>query len=313
MRPLIVVSGFLGSGKTTLLRRALAGSGGERTAVVVNELGEIGLDQHQYRHVAERAVVLDNGCLCCVTREDLVETLRELIDLEEAERAPRAERVVVETSGLADPGPIVSTVDRDPILGHRFEVAGVVVTCDAEHAASHAALPEWQAQVAAADVVAVTKADRAAPEAARELARRRNPAARVVDAREVDPLAAGRPAGGPARNGHGGPTATAAGDRPTAAGPPSLAHDPTPAPPPPPSPWTAPSTPRSSASGSAPCCTPTARACSASRRSSKPAPTPARSSSTPCSTPSTRRTTCPAPRRAGPPSWSSRATSTPGA
>lgn len=193
MRPLIVVSGFLGSGKTTLLRRALSGSGGKGTAVVVNELGEIGLDQHQYRHVAERAVLLDNGCLCCVTREDLVETLRELIDLEEAGRAPRAQRVVVETSGLADPGPIVSTVDRDPILGLRFEVAGVVVTCDAEHAASQAELPEWQAQVAAADVVAVTKADRAAPEAARELAQRRNPAARVVDAREVDPLAAGRP------------------------------------------------------------------------------------------------------------------------
>jgi G3E family GTPase len=191
VRPLIVLSGFLGSGKTTLLRRALTAPDASGTAVLVNEFGEIGLDQHQFRLIAERTVLLDNGCVCCATREDLVEALRELIDLEESGVAPRARRVVIETTGLADPGPIVSTIDRDPILGHRFEIGGVVVTCDAEHAVAHAALPEWQAQMACADVVAITKTDRAgeaAGAAAMAVARRRNPAARVVDAFDADPL-----------------------------------------------------------------------------------------------------------------------------
>ncbi len=199
VRPLIVLSGFLGSGKTTLLRRALTAPDASGTAVLVNEVGEIGLDQHQFRQIAERTVLLDNGCLCCVTREDLVEALRELVDLEESGAAPRARRVVVETTGLADPRPIVATIDRDPVLGHRFEIGGVVVTCDAEHAGGHATLPEWQAQVACADVVAITKADRAGARAAAALAdavRRRNPAAHVVDAAVADPLAP-VPADGP--------------------------------------------------------------------------------------------------------------------
>ena len=191
VRPLVVLSGFLGSGKTTLLRRALAGDEAGGTAVLVNEVGEIGLDQHQFRQIAERTVLLDNGCLCCVVREDLVEALRELVDLEESGAAPRARRVVVETTGLADPAPIVATIDRDPVLGLRFEVGSVVVTCDAEHARAHAAMPEWQAQVACADVIAITKADRAGGAAAAALGEavtRRNPAARVVDARAADPL-----------------------------------------------------------------------------------------------------------------------------
>jgi G3E family GTPase len=198
VRPLVVLSGFLGSGKTTLLRRALAAEDGGGTAVLVNEVGEIGLDQHQFRHIAERTVLLDNGCLCCVVREDLVDALRELVDLEERGAAPRARRVVVETTGLADPGPIVATIDRDPVLGLRFEVASVVVTCDAEHARAHAAMPEWQAQVACADVIAITKADRAGGGAAAALGdavSRRNPAARVLDARRGDPLALPRDGG----------------------------------------------------------------------------------------------------------------------
>ena len=177
-RPLVVLTGFLGSGKTTLLRRALADPEAQGTAVIVNELGEIGLDQHQYREVAEQTVLLENGCLCCATREDLVTTLRELIDLEEAGATDPVRRVVVETTGMADPGPIVATLDRDPVLCHRFDVQRVVVTCDAEHAAAHAALPEWQAQIASADVIALTKTDRADPAraaAARAAARARNP------------------------------------------------------------------------------------------------------------------------------------------
>jgi G3E family GTPase len=205
VRPLVVLSGFLGSGKTTLLRRALTGPGAGGTAVLVNEIGEIGLDQHQYTQVAERTVLLDNGCLCCLSREDIVESLRELLDVEESGVAPRARRVVVETTGLADPGPIVATVDRDPILGHRFEIGGVVVTCDAEHAHEHAGLVEWQAQIACADVIALTKADRvpaAAARAAIAAAQRRNPAAPVVAAAGLDPLRP-PPAVRPGGHGHG--------------------------------------------------------------------------------------------------------------
>jgi G3E family GTPase len=206
-RPLVVLTGFLGSGKTTLLRRALTAPDAGGTAVIVNELGEVGLDQHQYREVAERTVLLDNGCLCCATREDLVTTLRDLIDLEESGATERARRIVVETTGMADPGPIVSTLERDPVLAHRFAVDRVIVTCDAEHAAQHAGLPEWQAQIAAADVIAVTKGDRADPAGARAAAQARNPTADVVDAGALAPLAglgAGRAAGVPSapRAGH---------------------------------------------------------------------------------------------------------------
>jgi G3E family GTPase len=185
-RPLIVLSGFLGSGKTTLLRRALRSPDAAGTAVLVNEVGEVGLDQHRFTRLAERTVLLDSGCVCCATRADVAEALRELVDLEESGRAPRARRVVLETSGLADPRPVIATLERDPVLRHRFAASCVIVTCDAEHARAHAAFPEWQAQVAAADVVAVTKADRADPGPALALVRRRNPAAQLVDAAEVD-------------------------------------------------------------------------------------------------------------------------------
>jgi G3E family GTPase len=186
--PVIVLSGFLGSGKTTLLRRALRATDATGTAVVVNELGEVGLDQHQFRHVTDRTVLLANGCLCCLTREDVAETLRGLLDAAEAAGGAPLERVVLETSGLADPSAILATVARDPVLRNRFRVERVVVTCDAEHAATQEHYPEWHAQLAAADVVAVTKADRAAAGPARARAAARNPAALLVDAAELDLL-----------------------------------------------------------------------------------------------------------------------------
>jgi G3E family GTPase len=190
-RPLLVLSGFLGSGKTTLLRRALEAPDGRGTAVIVNELGDVGLDDQQVAHVAERTVMLENGCLCCIRREDLTETLRELVDAEERSGSSRSRRVVLETSGLAAPGPILTTIEHDPFLRNRFAVDHVVVTCDAEHALGHDRLPEWHAQIAAADTIALTKLDLVTAKRAREmreLVGRRNPGADAVDAANVDLL-----------------------------------------------------------------------------------------------------------------------------
>jgi G3E family GTPase len=186
-----VLSGFLGSGKTTLLRRAMVAPDAHGVALIVNELGEIGLDQHQFAHIAERTVLLDNGCLCCATREDLRDSLRELIDAEEHGRTPAVRKVVLETSGLADPVPILATLDRDPLLRHRFAVDRIVVTCDAQHAPSHVGLAEWHAQVAAADVLVITKTDLVEPPQASRVLRLacdRNPAAAVADAPAFDLL-----------------------------------------------------------------------------------------------------------------------------
>jgi G3E family GTPase len=191
-RPLLVLSGFLGSGKTTLLRRALEAADGRGTAVIVNEMGDVGLDDQQIRHVADRTVMLENGCLCCIRREDLTETLRELVDAEERSGQARSRRVVLETSGLAAPGPILTTIEHDPFLRARFAVDHVVVTCDAEHAADHHGLPEWHAQIAAADTIALTKLDLVSEERGLEtgdLVRRRNPAATAVPAGSIDLLA----------------------------------------------------------------------------------------------------------------------------
>lgn len=219
-RPLTVLSGFLGSGKTTLLRRAVESASGG-VAVIVNELGEVGLDQRQFTHVAERTVLLDNGCLCCVTREDLRETLRGLLEADASHPAASVRRVVLETSGLADPAPIIGTIERDPVLRHQFAVDHVVVTCDAEHAEGQQARPEWHAQVASADLAVITKGDRVGPAragAVRELVRERNPAASVVHGQgldllravaEVGPAGAARSVSGPSRPRHSSGVSTA--------------------------------------------------------------------------------------------------------
>jgi G3E family GTPase len=106
-RPVTVVTGFLGTGKTTLLGKILSDPSMANTAVLVNEFGEVGLDHHLLRRVDERTVLLGSGCVCCTTREDLVGALLELLDLDQRGEIPRLDRVVVETTGLADPAPIL--------------------------------------------------------------------------------------------------------------------------------------------------------------------------------------------------------------
>ncbi len=180
--PVILVTGFLGSGKTTLLARLLERPELGETAVIVNELGEVGIDHHLLRRVDERTVVLANGCVCCVVRGDLSDELRDLIDRRDAGEIPRFRRVVIETTGVARPAPIVQTLLTDPLLPHHYSLDAIVATVDGEHGLRG---PEALQQVAAADTLVLTKSDIAEQEALDalevELARI-NPAARTVRA-----------------------------------------------------------------------------------------------------------------------------------
>jgi len=191
-RPVTIVTGFLGSGKTTLLARVLSEPLMANTAVLVNEFGEVGLDHHLLRRVDERTVLLGSGCVCCTTREDLVGALMELLDMDQRGEIPRLERVVIETTGLADPAPILHTIYTDPVLQHHFSVDLVLTTVDAVNGVLHLYRnPESVKQVAAADKVVVTKTDIAEPGIVRSLLSRLgtiNPSARTFEAAfgEVD-------------------------------------------------------------------------------------------------------------------------------
>ncbi len=185
-RTITVLTGFLGSGKTTLLARALEDPSMRNTAVLVNEFGEVGIDHHLLRRTEERTILLGNGCVCCSTREDLVGALLELLDQEDRGEIPTLERVVIETTGLADPAPIPYTIFSDPVLQHHFTVDLVIATVDAVNGDLHLDNnPESVKQVVAADKLVVTKTDLAEAGAVRGLISRlgtMNPSARVVEA-----------------------------------------------------------------------------------------------------------------------------------
>ena len=185
-RPVTIVTGFLGSGKTTLLGKVLLEPSMANTAVLVNEFGEVGLDHHLLRRVDERTVLLGNGCVCCTTREDLVGALLELLDKDQSGEIPRLERVVIETTGLADPAPILYTIFTDPVLQHHFSVDLVLTTVDAVNGNLHLDRnPESLKQVAAADKIVVTKTDIAEPDSVPNLLSRlttMNPSASVLTA-----------------------------------------------------------------------------------------------------------------------------------
>jgi G3E family GTPase len=160
MMPLHLLSGFLGSGKTTLLRRMLDTPALGDSAVLVNELGEIGLDHHLLRHIDGETVLLRSGCICCTVRDDLGEVLKDLLGRRARGEIPAFARVVVESTGLADPVPILSTVATDPTLRHHFRIGRVVTTVDAVNAALQSRQqPEWAKQVAVADRIVLTKTD----------------------------------------------------------------------------------------------------------------------------------------------------------
>lgn len=204
-RPLTVVTGGLGSGKTTLLRRLLEAGALPRTALLVNELGEVGLDQHQFQRLDERTVLLPGGCVCCRRRDDVTEALLDLLDAEATGRSPRVDRVVLETTGIADPAPVAATLLAHPVLRHQLTVDRVVVTVDALAVTRRQEQgPEWLQQVVCADVLAVTKTDLVPPDEADALVRRLealNPAAVVLPADRVA-LGGGESLGTGTRAGH---------------------------------------------------------------------------------------------------------------
>jgi len=177
--PVVLLTGFLGSGKTTLLSRLLAHPEMGETAVIVNELGEVAVDHHLLRRVDERTVLLRNGCLCCALRGDLADELRDLLGRRDRGEIPPFGRVVVETTGLADPVPIVYTLLSEPVVKHHFRLERVVTTVDAQHGLRHA---ESVKQAAVADRLVVTKVDTADTGPVRAELRRLNPAAEVVEA-----------------------------------------------------------------------------------------------------------------------------------
>ncbi len=129
--PVTVITGFLGAGKTTLLKRFLSTPEGQGTAVVVNEFGSAGIDDALLRSSADETVLLGNGCLCCITRTDLQETLRRLAVERERGGVPDFKRIVIETSGLADPSPIMQTFATDRALGEVFHLEALVTVADA--------------------------------------------------------------------------------------------------------------------------------------------------------------------------------------
>ncbi|MFZ2005329.1 MAG: GTP-binding protein [Stellaceae bacterium] len=158
--PVSIVTGFLGAGKTTLIRALLESPEGANTAVVVNEYGEIGIDNALLRASSDATVLLGNGCVCCLARSDLQETLRTLF----ADRArgvvPSFQRVIIETSGLADPGPLLQTFASDRALGQEFHLQALVTVIDAPNGARNLArAPEAREQIALADRIVLTKGD----------------------------------------------------------------------------------------------------------------------------------------------------------
>ena len=177
--PVVLLTGYLGSGKTTLLSRLLAHPEMGETAVIVNELGEAAIDHHLLRWVDERTVVLGNGCVCCTLRGDLADELRDLLSRRDRGEIPAFGRVVVETTGVADPAPILYTLLGDPVVKHHFELERVVTTVDAQHGLRG---EESVKQAAVADRLVVTKTDLADPAAVERDLGRLNPAADVLAA-----------------------------------------------------------------------------------------------------------------------------------
>jgi G3E family GTPase len=184
--PVVVITGFLGSGKTTLVNRLVQRA--PHSLVVVNEFGAVAVDHHLIESAEERTVPLPNGCLCCRLRGDLEETL-----IGAAMRRRRGEiagfdRVIVETSGLADPGPVAQTLFADQALARDFKLGPVLAVVDAADAQARAAgAGVARAQIAAADVVVLSKTDRASGLAAvEEEVRAVNPYAERVAARFGD-------------------------------------------------------------------------------------------------------------------------------
>lgn len=179
--PVTLLTGFLGSGKTTLLNAWLRSPELANAAVIVNEFGEIGIDHALIASSSDNTIELSTGCLCCTVRGDLVDTLRELIVSREKGEVRAFDRVIIETTGLADPAPVIQALMTFPV-SRRFRLHQVVTTVDAANGArTLSEHPESVKQAAVADEIVITKTDIDATSADRIVAelKRLNPGARL--------------------------------------------------------------------------------------------------------------------------------------
>jgi len=162
--PVSLITGFLGSGKTTLLKHLLRDPGMNRAAVIINEFGEVGIDHELVANSSESMTLLSNGCLCCSVRTDLQETMRELFIKRRAGEVIDFDRVFIETTGLADPVPVLHTLQTDGMLGAQYRLDCVVTLVDAVNGLRNLDdTPEAAKQAAVADRIVITKSDIAPP------------------------------------------------------------------------------------------------------------------------------------------------------
>jgi len=184
--PVNLLTGFLGSGKTTLLQRLLRSAAMANTAVLINEFGEVALDHLLIGRIDASTVVLESGCICCTVRSDVSAALRELYSKAERGLCRRFDRTVIETTGLADPAPIIYTLMTDPVIRHHFRLGSVIATVDTVNGARQFAQNrESVKQAAVADRLVLTKTDLATTQAVETMRSQLaafNPSAQVVDA-----------------------------------------------------------------------------------------------------------------------------------
>jgi G3E family GTPase len=183
--PVTVLTGFLGAGKTTLLNRILTADHGRRVAVIVNEFGEVGIDHHLLISSDQEVVEMSNGCICCTVRGDLVRSLFQLLEHRE-----KFDTLMIETTGLADPAPVVQTFFIDDQIKTEYQLNGVVTVVDAKHIYQQLKQsPEAKEQIGFADMVLLNKIDLINPEDLPELEykiRNLNGAARICQTRNSD-------------------------------------------------------------------------------------------------------------------------------
>jgi len=184
--PVTVLTGFLGAGKTTLLNRLLKDPALADTAVIINEYGEVAIDHLLVEQASDGIIQLSDGCLCCTVRGELVDTLADLVDRLQTGRIEKLMRIVIETTGLADPAPVLQSIMGHPALVQAFRLDGVVTLVDAVNGtASLDAHVEALKQAAVADRLVLTKTDLAGADAVEALKARLkaiNPGARILDA-----------------------------------------------------------------------------------------------------------------------------------
>jgi len=180
--PVFLLTGFLGSGKTTLLNAALRAPGMENTAVVMNELGEIGLDNLIIAQASDNVVLLEAGCLCCANTGALHETLADLAGRRARGEIPHFERVIIETSGVADPAPLLNVLLGHPLVTGQYALEATVCVVDAQHfLVSRQKYPELDKQAAVAERLVLTKRDLADPAPVMTFLRELNPEAELVE------------------------------------------------------------------------------------------------------------------------------------